>query len=166
MSDHPERDVFNPFEGQEIRIDVELALLLPRMWQRGIRTTACCQDAGLDWREHEGKAYVVFPTVYDAERFLAIAAGSFSEELESLYNRVVFHGASVETEDNWVHRRRFTVEGWASDLNRDYVESEEGGDDVAVVYGPPRIELSIAVYFPRDDIAALERRFVLPTPNI
>lgn len=78
----------------------------------------------------------------------------------------MFHGASVETEGDWEQRRRFAVEGWAADLNRDYVESEEGDGDVAVVFGPPRIELAIAVYFPRADIAELERRFALRTPLI
>jgi hypothetical protein len=166
MADHPEQDVFNPFEGEQTSIDVELAVLVARVWQRGIRTASCCQEAGPDWPEHEGKAYIAFPTVYDAERFLEIAAGSFSEELESLYNRVVFHGASIETEGDWAQRRRFAVEGWAADLNRDYVESEEGNGDVPVVFGPPPIELAVAVYFPRADIAELERRFALRTPLI
>jgi hypothetical protein len=155
MPSHPERDVFNPFLGETVPIDVDLATLVARVWQRGIRTSWSCQDGGIDWSGHEGKAYIAFPTVYDAKRFLEIAAGDYSEDLESLYNRVVLHGSAIETEDDWYRRRRFTVEGWAADLNRDYDE-----DGNAVVNAPPEISLTIAVYFPRDDIASLEKQFL------
>jgi hypothetical protein len=156
--DHPTRDVFNPFTRDNIPIDADLAVLMERLWRRGIRTVSCCQE-DTDYPHHYGKAYIYFETVVDAERFLSIAAGSYSDELESLYNRVVFHGSLLELEDDWYLRRRFTVEATAADINHDFVWDPTTDEDELVIYGPPRIELGITVSFPREDITELAARF-------
>jgi len=158
VGDHPTREVFDPVTRQSIAIDADLAPLIEGLWRAGIRTVSCCQeDTGFP--HHYGKAYIYFETMTDAERFLSIAAGSYSDELESLYNRVVFHGSQVELEDDWYLRRRFTVEATAADLNHDFIWNPELDEDELVIYGPPRIELGIVVSFPRDDIPELEKRF-------
>jgi hypothetical protein len=119
----------------------------------------CCQEA--DSRinpAHSGKAYIVFATLVDTERFLSIAADHFEEELESLYNRIVFNGSHMTFEDGWPQRRRFLVEAIAADL----VRSEDwdiDGSEVVTYPGPPDINLTMIVHFPREDIAGLERRF-------
>jgi hypothetical protein len=158
VPDHSTKEVFNPFMGEYLPIDLDLAELISYLWQRGIRTVSCCQE-DTDYPHHYGKAYIYFETITDAERFLSIAAGEYSEEMESLYNRTVFHGAALETENDWYLRRRFTVEATAADVNRDFVWDPETDEDELVIYGPPKIELGILVSFPNSDIQELETRF-------
>jgi hypothetical protein len=140
--------------GEEIGIDTRLAPLIRSLWRLAIQTSACCQEAEL----RKGKAYIAFETIKDAERFLGLAAGAYSEDLESLYNRVVFHG-SLWKSKAWAERRRFHVECWAKDWNMDYEWNEETQEGAPVVYGPPRIELGVVVLFPTGDIDAVTERF-------
>lgn len=56
-----------------IEIDAELAPLLSLLWERGIRTAACCQGYPLDYHVsmgHQGHAYILFCDFGQAVEFL------------------------------------------------------------------------------------------------
>jgi hypothetical protein len=97
-------------------------------------------------------AYVGFDEWADIETFLSVAAGQHSEEIESLYNRIVGKVMRVPYK-RWADKRLWRVEAGTRDLNLDFEE-----DNTPVLFGPPAIALSPFVVFPASDTEEVVRR--------
>lgn len=146
--DHREISVRHPERG-DIGIDEQLAGLIAVLWRLGLRTTSCCQDI-----DGKGTASISFDNWEDVEFFLSAAAGDHSEEVESLYNRIVYGGRVLPGYwRRWIRERCWRVEGFAYDWNADIDENDD-----LVLLGPPAIAISPAVCFPASDIPEVERR--------
>jgi hypothetical protein len=145
---HVQINVRHPERG-DIGIDEKLAGLIAVLWRLGLRTTACCQDG-----DRKGTAWIAFDNWQDVEFFLSAAAGEHSEEIESLYNRIVYAGRVLpDYWRRWMRERCWRVDGLALDCNADIDENGE-----LVLIGPPAMEVLPAVYFPVSDVPEVESR--------
>lgn len=76
LAEHKQVDV----EGVEI--DEGIADLIVACWDRGIETVLSCEN-------NSGRIWIEFFEESDLVEFTRIAAGEFSDDVESLYNRVL-----------------------------------------------------------------------------
>ena len=66
----------------EAEIDEEIAPLIEEIWKAGMGTTNSCQENQPD------VAWIEFYSSIDAAEFLDVVAGEYSDEFDSLYNRI------------------------------------------------------------------------------
>jgi len=131
----------------EADIDAEIAPLIEEMWKAGIATMNSCQEnePEIVWLE--------FLTAIDAADFLDIVAGSYSDEPDSLYNRIRLEW---ETETG-------PVKGaWRYDLNPADMSVDQrllgdGSIDEKQI-GPPDFIFHVSIRFPCSDVTALVQR--------
>ena len=149
VGDHPQTRV--EYRGFSAEIDVEIAPFILELWTADIWTSSSCQDSG----EEPGRVSVAIDEAADAARFLSIASGEYSEETESLYNRIV---AAHEPED-WERFRRDRVWHFYADA------FDIHGSDKSPIEDPwaaRMIDFAITVTFPRsdlDEVVAQLRRY-------
>jgi hypothetical protein len=156
---HPAVVLAHPEFG-EAEIDEKLAELIRLIWAAEIVTTGCCQD-----HDGTGTAYISFATWTEGlERFLSISAERFDQgDVESLYNRIIFHGRQLpEDYERWSRERCWRIEGLARDARIDDFTDEGEPLDIdgrPIGEGLPKIEAHPRVLFPQSDVPEVERRF-------
>lgn len=131
----------------EADIDTAIAPLIQEVWKAGIVTTLSCQE-NLD-----GMAWIEFLTTHDAADFLDAVATDYSEELESLYNRIRRGFDPIGTGDfPWW---RFSATPWDTSVNEWVAEN---GDSEEESLAAPHFEFHLGIRFPTDDIPTLVER--------
>lgn len=105
MTQHATIPLTRPDTGETVEIDEQLAELIEQVWQAGVDTVSCCQDAGdlgaalltalPHLAEHQainrGRAYVDFPDPAEAGRFLTAVANAGPRD--ALYVRMTHWAA-------------------------------------------------------------------------
>lgn len=132
----------------EADIDEELAPLIEEIWKADIPTVNACQE------NRNGIAWIEFLTGIDVADFLNVVAGKYSDEINSLYNRIRGEWDDAVTgpaEGKWQFSMRsvdMSVRQWFVDENS--IDEE--------VMGPPEFIFHVSIHFPRTDIPVLLQR--------
>ena len=143
MADAPTHPTVHvSWDDQEADVDEDIAELVLECWRSGLRTVSSCQD----WRSRRGRARMVWVQLplSSAEAFLAIAAGRYTDEMDSLYNRIL---RDSEPELGW--------EEWRRDRFWHYAASPL---DLAGPERLPEVVFDIGVGFPFEDLPEVVRR--------
>ena len=144
---HPQ--TFIEHRGFAAEVDEEIAPLILEMWRAGIPTMLSCQDNGGDGAG--GRIWIALPAGA-AEFFLTIAAGEYSDDIDSLYNRVV-RGFVPEAWEEFRERRAWHYDSTAMDVSLDL---DSDGD--VTLTGPTEVMLAAHVRFPRGDLDEVLKR--------
>ena len=109
MADPPHETVtlHHPEYG-DVEIDCGLAELIGFVWRAGLETVACCEEVRGPF------AFIQFATPESAAAFLSTAAGTYSEDPESLYNRIADAHRLIEINGTdwraWIRERCWHVD--------------------------------------------------------
>jgi hypothetical protein len=138
------------WKGRYAEVDEELAPVILSLWKAGIDTCNSCQD------NFPGIAWVEFPTMLDAKRFLDLVAVYPDERdmravngrlyvgdvpfWETLYGRITGWG----NDDDW----RYDVNVHNGSVDEHIVNDEV----VQTCFGPSDFEFFVSVRFPRTDL--------------
>lgn len=132
---------------QEAEIDVEIAPLIEQIWTAGIETTNSCQE------NQPGMAWIEFLTAIDAADFLNAVAGEYSNEFDSLYNRIAHGWEPLASRPvGWCE---YSLHPWDASVEQKWVNEDEIDEAPT---GPPEFVFSVSVRFPRTDIPLLIER--------
>jgi hypothetical protein len=134
---HPQERI--EYEGFSAEVDKAIAPLILDLWRAGCDTLNSCQDNRGEGGEVQ-RVWIHFVTVADAERFMGIAAGEPSDEVESLYSRIV---GEADAHDWYEFRRN---RAWSYDAHPEPWTDDNGRD---------RITLSVSIRFPFSDYQAV-----------
>ena len=131
----------------EADIDEELAPLIEEIWKMDFPTVNSCQE------NQPGVAWIEFFSSVDAAEFLDVVAGEYSDESDSLYNRIrgEWDGTSGPVQGKWkfdIHPVDMSIRQW-------YVD--EGCIDEEPT-GAPEFLFHVSIRFPRTDIDVLLQR--------
>ena len=127
-------------------IDYAIAELVEQIWIAGIDTANSCQE------NRPGIAWLSFPAECEASDFLNIVAGSYSDQIESLYNRIRLEWTDPEgtIPGEWC----YSVNPWDASIeqtvNGEFVEERS--------VGKPHFLFAVSIRFPIEDIPELVRR--------
>ena len=146
-TEHPQ--TFIEHRAFAAEVDADIAPLILEMWRAGIPTILSCQDNGREGAR--GRIWISLPAGA-AESFLTIAAGEYSEEIDSLYNRVV-GGFEPESWKNIREHHAWHYGSTPIDVSLDidshaYVTST----------GPTEVMVAADVRFPRGDLDEVLKR--------
>jgi len=137
---HRQQSVQHPILG-EIKVDQQLAEVLPMLWQAGVSTLYSCQCSVADQ-----KGYILFPSTRDAERFLELSAGKVDADPSSLFQRVrrAQHSFPEAESNSW--------EIWTTLIDQANEHWTQGE-----VQRLPFFKIRCSVRFPHSDIKILKR---------
>ncbi len=125
-------------------VDIEIADLVTAMWRADIDTLMSCQDNAGRLAGSPRRVWIHFADAHPAKRFLTVAAGEPSDDVDSLYERVLH---KLDHENQKRFRRR---QAWRYDLDvGDYNDFDELGTEIFI---------GLAVRFPFTDKAEVIRR--------
>jgi hypothetical protein len=147
MTNHPQELVI--VGEMEAEIDVDIAPLIKLIWEYGLATSNCCQE------NHPGIVWIEFLTELDAVQFLNIVAGEFSNEMDSLYNRIrrKWEPEDVESLGWW------KFEAFLRD-DSVMVSFDDDGNIDETPFGNIDFQFSISVRFPRTDLEIATQRMM------
>ncbi len=132
----------------EADIDEMLAPLVKEIWKAGISTANSCQE------NQPGVAWIEFFSSIDATEFLDIVAGEYSDEFDSLYNRIrgEWSRTSDPVQGKWqfdIHPVDMSIRQWYVDDNIDEKPT-----------GAPEFIFRVSIRFPCTDINVLLQRML------
>ena len=132
---------------READIDEEIAPLIEEIWRADLGTVNSCQD------NPPGIVWIEFEIAFQAAEFLDIVAGPYSEEFDSLYNRIrlMWERTTGPVEGAWQYDIR------PSDMSVDMcVVDDEYIEEKPT--GPPEFVFEVSIRFPRSDLPILLER--------
>jgi len=134
---HPVVDL--QYQGESVEIDEVMAPLIKAIWDAGIETMMCCQEA---W---PGLAWIEFTSVDEALKFLNIAV-VYDDTKDSLFARASMHSLSSGNCPDWEYQ-----------LNvMDALELEPPRKKGSEAY----FWASVGIYFPHEDMEVILQRFL------
>lgn len=131
-------------EDMEAEVDLKIADLILNLWKLDLTTTNSCQDNNpKDW------IWIEFASTLDAEQFLNICANEYSDDVDSLYNRIrqEWDGAK----DSWKYSTCI------DDYNVHQEIDEEDDSIIEISLGKPDFMFSMSIRFPAYDLKEVER---------
>ncbi len=139
------------FVGMDADIDIEIAPLIEKVWRAGFHTFNSCQEnqPGIIWIEFD---------LDDGLQFLNIVADEYSDDYDSLYNRIR-HGWETKDKKSIDWEFAINLVDWSIE-SRYEGENGEPGDIYCIETptGPPNFIPFLSVRFPKEDLTLVEER--------
>ncbi len=130
----------------EADIDEEIAPLIEEIWRADLYTINSCQE------NRPGIMWIQFMSADEAAAFLDIVAGSYSYELDSLYNRIrlMWDTDTGPVEGSWEYAISPFDIAVDDRIVDEYIDEEPTG--------PPQFVFNVSIRFPRSDVPILVQR--------
>ena len=140
-------------------IDIKIAPLIEEIWKADFHTFNSCQDNQPYWKpaSQTGVIWIEFD-LDDGLQFLNIIADEYSDDYDSLYNRIR-HGWETEDKNSIDWEFAINLVDWSIE-SRYEGENGEPGDIYCIETptGPPNFIPFLSVLFPKEDLPLVEER--------
>lgn len=149
MAEHPQVSI-QVAPDYTLDVDDGIADLITEIWRVGLTTTLSCQDNRTK-EAPSGCIWIEFTSAAEAEAFLDIVSGPYSDDPDSLYNRIRHGGCPPHCDgvDCYQEHGPWRYSVGVDDQNIDGWEEKD--DWVEESVGPPWFLFSLSVRFPHRD---------------
>jgi hypothetical protein len=132
---------------ESANIDKNIAPLIEGLWKLNIDTLLSCEN-------NNGKVWIDFTSVYDAENFLNIVA-KYSEGLNSMYNRIrnEWSDPNNPTKNIWEYDPHIMDLGVHQEITKDDFVDE-------TFSGKHEFHFTMSVRFPQKDLKSVTNRIL------
>lgn len=135
------------YKDMEAEVDENIADLILNLWKLNIMTVLSCENNVPD-----DFVWIEFMSVTDAEEFLNIAAGSYSDDVHSMYNRIrqAWSENDDDDDDFWLYNVNIDDMNVSADIIDDCVEEKSSGK--------PEFNVFMSVRFPLTDLEEVKKK--------
>jgi hypothetical protein len=145
------------YEGIEADIDEGIADLILLLWQKNISTTMSCEN-----NVPESYVWIEFASVFEAEKFIDKIRPEFSQDICSLYNRIMLDWASTADSQTkyWIYSIK------PRNINAGYIEDEGGKGALPIITGRMASHFEVGIRFPQSDLQEIYDRIKGKNKNV